>query len=191
MPLQYVNRKGQKYFLHVGVTKTGKPKYYLAQNAIGPLLEGMPPGFEIYENPNGQVVLRKSLPKLILDVEMETVERAAERFAALKDCRLDRKLTVLTVYAVDQPADLFEEITALALRNGRTNLDELLNRFRSYSPQLQFVLVDAEKRIFQTQRFCYLGSIDDWIDIGTPSTLALLSQKYLRHIGQDSYYELF
>ena len=31
---------------------------------------------------------------------------------------------------------------------------------------LQFVLTDKANRLFETQRYCFLGSIDDWITIG-------------------------
>lgn len=65
MQIEYINRKGQRYYLHVGKTKTGKPKYHFAMSAGDSLAEAIPDGFEIYENPNAQVYLRKALPKLI------------------------------------------------------------------------------------------------------------------------------
>lgn len=67
MAIEYINRSGEKYYLHVGATKTGKPKYYVALHARGPLADAIPAGFEIYESPKGQVSLRKILPKLIFD----------------------------------------------------------------------------------------------------------------------------
>ncbi len=33
---------------------------------------------------------------------------------------------------------------------------------------LVFQLVDATRRTFQAQRYCFLGSVDDWIEIGKP-----------------------
>lgn len=55
---------------------------------------------------------------------------------------------------------------------------------------LQFVLADNEKRLFTTWRYCYLGSIDDWIPIGKTDTLSKLVAKYVRHVGEESYYDL-
>src|ERR1051326_8215020 len=175
--LEYINRKGQKYYLLAGATKTGKSRYYLSTRASDSCIDVVPPGFEIYENPNGQVFLRKALPKLISDEELEIIESEIARFARLKDSQLDRKLTILTVYVVDQPLILIDEVRTLAERNGRTKIEEWLNHFRTYSPKLQFVLVDREKRIFQAQRYCYLGSIDDWIDIGETGKLAALAKQ--------------
>ncbi len=41
----------------------------------GDLVEGIPEGFEVYENPNAQVFLRKVQPKTITDEEVEVVKR--------------------------------------------------------------------------------------------------------------------
>jgi hypothetical protein len=30
---------------------------------------------------------------------------------------------------------------------------------------MQFILDDKEERLFTAQRYCFRGSIDDWIDI--------------------------
>ena len=36
---------------------------------------------------------------------------------------------------------------------------------------MRFVLEDKKQRIFIAERFCFKGSIDDWIDIGGPDSL--------------------
>lgn len=59
-----------------------------------------------------------------------------------------------------------------------------------YQPVLRFELVDEEKRLFQTRRFCFLGSIDDWIHISGMDTLENLVKRFVRYLGQDSFYEL-
>ena len=60
-----------------------------------------------------------------------------------------------------------------------------------YAPMLLFQLVDGSRRTFQTQRYCFLGSVDDWIEIGKPGKLATLVKRYVKHLGQDSYVELW
>ena len=65
MPITYTNAKEKTYYLHQGTTKTGKPKYYFSTQPEGTLAEAMPEGFELYENPNAQVFLRRIPPKLI------------------------------------------------------------------------------------------------------------------------------
>ncbi|MFW9261313.1 hypothetical protein [Nostoc sp. CALU 546] len=60
----------------------------------------------------------------------------------------------------------------------------------SYSPMLRFVLIDREQRAFLTQRYCFLGRIDDWIEIGTLGNLQDLVENYVKHLGQESFFEL-
>jgi hypothetical protein len=56
---------------------------------------------------------------------------------------------------------------------------------------LQLVLMDKAKREFETRRYCFLGSIDDWIAIGEVGTLPELVKTYVPHLGEESYFELY
>ena len=49
----------------VGNVKTGKPRYWFSTKAEGDLVDAMPEGHEIYENPDAQVFLRKIVPQLV------------------------------------------------------------------------------------------------------------------------------
>jgi hypothetical protein len=60
MTATYTNRKGKTYYLHQGKTKLGNPKYFFALRDEGNLVEAIPSGYEVYENPNGQVFLRRT-----------------------------------------------------------------------------------------------------------------------------------
>jgi len=188
MPITYTNRRNQTYYLHQGTTKTGKPKYYFSQKSEGKLVDTIPEGFEIYENPNAQVFLRRIQPKLITDEEIEIVRRGMERYCKVPHFKIDVKKNVISIFMPNQNVEALSALVAFAAREGRDlDLETLVN----YSPELNFVLIDAQKRRFMTQRYCYLGSIDDWIDIGAPDTLANLVKTYVKHLGQESYYELY
>ena len=76
MAIEYVNRKGDRYFLQAARTKTGKPRYYFGRKLQGTPLERLPEGYEIYESPEaGQVFLRKIRTTKIRDSERELVNR--------------------------------------------------------------------------------------------------------------------
>ena len=49
------------------------------------------------------------------------------------------------------------------------------------------MLMDAEERLFETRRFCFLGSIDDWMTIGDQDALHMLVKTYVQHLGEDSF----
>jgi hypothetical protein len=55
MPITHTNRKGKKYYLHQGKTKTGKAKWFFSMKTEGELADSIPDGYETYEEPNAQV----------------------------------------------------------------------------------------------------------------------------------------
>lgn len=59
MAIKYINRREDTYYLHEGKTKTGKPKYFFSMKKDGVLVDPILAGYEIYENPNAQVFLRR------------------------------------------------------------------------------------------------------------------------------------
>lgn len=188
-PIQHTNRKGQTYYLHKSTTKTGKPRYYFSMKGEGDLVESIPDGFEIYENPNAQVYLRRTRPKIITDDEIAVVEKGMKRYCQLENYLIDVKKNIIAVYEPDQDVDRLSQILSFASMR-KAGVKDMLTEFLTYSPMLQFVLIDKEKRIFVTQRYCSLGSIDDWIEIGELDTLKNLVKTYVKHLGQETYFEL-
>ena len=89
MPMTHVNRKRETYYLHAGTTKTGKPRYWFAKSAEGDLAQSIPEGYEVYESPEGQVLLRKIVPQLVLPAEVAVVEVGLKRYAPGQNCIVD------------------------------------------------------------------------------------------------------
>ncbi|MFW9262856.1 hypothetical protein [Nostoc sp. CALU 546] len=190
MPIKYENRKGQTYYLYQGITKTGKPKYFFSMKSEGHLVETMPDGYEIYENPNAQVFLRKVQPKIITDEERANVEEGIKKFSSLQDYQIDIKQEIITIYTADQDVNLLSELLNFSGRNEMREGKTKLRLSISYSPMLRFVLIDRAQRTFLTQRYCFLGRIDDWIEIGKQGNLQGLVENYVKHLGQESFFEL-
>jgi hypothetical protein len=188
MAVQHTNRRGQTFYLHQSSTKTGKPKYFFSLNKRGELADTVPQGFEIYENPNRQVFLRRKQPKLITDEELAVVEEGLKRCSRQERCRVDVRKAIITVFAPDQNLD--ESVEVMGLLGGLKDR-EVFDRIASYTPMLQFVLINEKQRTFITRRYCFLGAIDDWIEIGRPDRLTTLVKKFVRHLGEDSFYELY
>ncbi|MEA5551560.1 hypothetical protein VB713_11305 [Anabaena cylindrica UHCC 0172] len=190
MAVEHINRKGKKYYLHQGTTKTGKPKYFFSMKNEGTLVTSIPDGFEIYENPNAQIFLQRIQPKLITDYEIATVEAGMKKFSNLQYYQINVKKNTLYIYTPDQNVTRLSELYSSFSLTKSTDIQGNIARSISYSSMLRFVLCDENKRIFQTERFCFLGSIDDWIEIGSPDTLQKLIEKYVKHLDKDSFYEL-
>jgi len=67
---------------------------------------------------------------------------------------------------------------------------ELLDQRAQFTQVMRFTLLDKEKRTFYTERWCYLGSIDDWIDIGPSGSVHLLAQRFIPLLGTDALFEM-
>jgi hypothetical protein len=193
VPITHTNAKGQTFALYQGTTKTGKPKYYFAMQSEGTLAKTLPGGYEIYENPNAQVFLRRIPPKIITDEERQVIAEGMRTYATIKDYKIDVKGKAMLVYTalqdIDTLADLFTDLYPDPTAN--VALMAHLRKVVHYSPMLVFQLVDATRRTFQTLRYYFLGSVDDWIEVGKPGKLATLVKQYVKHLGRDSYLALW
>jgi hypothetical protein len=164
MPVTHVNRKGQTFYLHETKTKTGKPKYFFSMKADGPLVGSIPEGYEVYENPDAQVFLRKRLPRFITDHEIALVREGLRKHAKHRHCMADvREKHVIVYYS--EGGGLYQKV-------------------------LRFTLIDEDNRRFAAERWCFLGSIDDWIPLSGGGDLAKLVERYGPHIGRESFFEL-
>jgi hypothetical protein len=187
--VEYTNRKGKTYYLHAGKTKKGNPRYHFSMEPPAESVKAIPEGYEIYENPNAQVFLRKILPKEILDEEMAFLEKELRAHAKPTKYIIDTKGKVITIFWTDQSGGAMGDFSSLF---GAARMEEYCQSHAYFSPLFRFTLVDPQKRLFVAERFCFRGSIDDWICLlgGGPDSLEILVRKYVRHLGEESFYEL-
>jgi predicted transposase YbfD/YdcC len=190
VPITHTNAKGKTFYLHQGTTKTGKPTYHFSTQSEGTLAESIPAGFEIYENPNAQVFLRRIPPKIIPDEERQVVEDGMRKYASVQEYKIDVRGNAIVVYPADQDIDalvhLFQDVGSM---RDEAQIRRAIRREITYSLMLQFVLSDDKPRAFVAQRYCSRGAVDDWIDIGQ-GPLATLVKQYVTHLGKESYFDL-
>jgi hypothetical protein len=163
-PIRHVNRRGEAYYLLVGKTKTGKPKYYVSKRPQGTPAEKMPEGYEFHESPADQALF-------FVEVEDDS----------------------LVVYWPDRDPDVSSELVGFLLGGSQECVDSMKDwaiKNMHFTPLLRFTLMDEERRLFTVERWCFLGSIDDWIHLDGPAPLAKSLKKYVPHLGQESLYEL-
>jgi hypothetical protein len=191
MPIQYVNRKGDTYFLHESRTKTGKSKWFFSKKTEGTLAEVIPAGYEIYENHNAQVFLRTIVPLLVTQQEIKSVEEGVRKLARVPYFLVEAKSDSITVFVASQDTSFLEE--SVASRFGITDHDKLvtaLQGYLTYLPMMRFSLVDEKRRRFAVERWCFLGSIDDWFPLNGSGDLLTMVKKFASHLGEESFYEL-
>ncbi|MDI6722959.1 MAG: hypothetical protein QMD97_05340 [Candidatus Aenigmarchaeota archaeon] len=151
----------------------------------------MPEGYEVYENPNGQIFLRKKKPTMISDSEIRVVDEGMRKYSDIEHYKLDTKNNAIIVYLADQDAETIEKLLPERYIAKYGGMEKALDSKLEYSPMMRFVLTDNEKKRFVVERYCFLGSIDDWINIGGPDKLENLIKRYLKHLGKESFFELF
>jgi hypothetical protein len=188
MPIIHTNARGDHYYLHVGTTRTGKPKYFFSKKETGDLALATPDGFEVYEDADARVTLRRMLPLLITDAELAVVERELKKCKSILRYHLDRKRKLLTVSVAEHNpgVDLVRQMFPFDNEKFEVSLLRMARLIAAF----RFELVDDKKRLFQAYRYCYLGDIDDWIEIGSPGSLAEVAREFIPHAGKDSYYDL-
>jgi hypothetical protein len=190
MGIQHTTRTGKTYYLHVGQGKSGKPNYFFSAEPEGPLVNSMPEGFEIYENVGGQVFLRRKQPKLITDEELAMVKEALKRHAEEWRYRVEIKKTAIIIYETSVNTARLESFALPWI--SKAAIKQSAIQSANYMAVMRFVLAVPEKRFFLAERFCFRGSVEDWINIGGPAQkLSVVLKKFIKHLGQESIFELY
>ncbi|MEM9487058.1 MAG: hypothetical protein AAGA83_25590, partial [Cyanobacteria bacterium P01_F01_bin.116] len=81
----------------------------------GTLVDQIPDGFEIYENPNAQVFLRRIPKKIITDAEVQVVKQGMETFSKVKPFIIDVKKEIVYIFISKSSDRLSEIIRATAV----------------------------------------------------------------------------
>ena len=197
MSVTYTNRKGRMYTLCRKRTKTGKWRYNFVREPKGEVVDQLPAGYEISESVNGIVSLVKARPQLITPDEIAAVERAITRHKKGRNYRVSVKHDRIEIYEsvgpdVDQLMGIFGANSPFPMTS------ELEDRIRAereqydqFTPVLRIILADKETRSFRTMRMCYLGSIDDWIDIAPYRSIKKVAAKVIPRLGTDAFFDLY
>jgi len=217
MTFSHTNRKGRTFYLHATRTKTDRLRYIPKLTPAG-ALETVPDGYEVVENVNGRVSVRKARPREILLFEEQLVLAALERLE-LSDYRLEVRGRQLWVFEPITDCDAVvdaligpwtsgegdglmqmlgeqmrrkfgDDLYKQFLEHQAAKLKESAEANQRYEPVLRFVLRDAKSRTFEVERMSYLADENRWhpLDAGP---LARLAEQYLPHLGEDSFYDLF
>jgi len=196
--LQYENRMGEVYYLQEGKTRTGKPKYYTGRKLTGTPLAAMPEGHEFYERPDtAQVVIRRIPPSPITEFERRQAEDIVRRASGLKHFIVAIEGDALVVYTPSVSRADTDRLIDLMTGPGHGKWSAIAEKFREdrirhsqYMKMLRFELTNPDKREYRAERWCFRGSIDDWIDLPGCGSLAKVVEQYAKHLDRESFFEL-
>jgi hypothetical protein len=194
VPVTYTNRKGREYYLHQGVTKTGKTRYYFSREQEGDLVDEIPKGYEVSESVNGIVSLIKKRPQKILPEEVKIVETAIQQHEKSNDYRVNIRHQQIEIYerVGRSPTEIFAALDPdIFDPEIEKRLQEEERIYSQFTPILRFILRDEKDRIFGVKRMCHLGSVEDWIDIGNVGQLDELIAEIISLLGTEQYFDLY
>jgi hypothetical protein len=189
MAFTHTNRKGDQCYLHKGRTTKGNPKYFFSTKKDGELLDEIPAGYQVYENPNGLVFLRKAQPKIFSEEEITIVENAMKNYADLEFYKIDVKGNAIIILLPLQDVEAIKEFISQCSLKTPAEINHTLQRIIRFSPEMQLILTDKEKRLFSLKRYCYRG-VGSWITLETSSDLKGLAKKYFKHLAKESFFDL-
>ena len=195
MRITHTNRKGQKYYLGKGVTKTGKPRYFFAKEEKGEPVSEIPEGYEIAESVNGVVSLAKVRPKLINAFEVAAVEGALKKNPKGTYYRVQVKDNMIVVCEQEGGTDRGDALEGLfakwgvSMGPGMKFLAEL-EKLANYAPVMRFILKDEEKRMFEGERMTYRGGMDRWRPVLRYGKIGELAEELIPKVGTDDFFDL-
>lgn len=189
-PLTYINRCGKTHYFRTALTAKGGIRYYITKSDNFPdLIDAVPHGFEIYEDPyEGRVIFRKIVSCLITSEEMVFVKNAVERLSDLNDIIIQAEGDAIIVWvsqfnSIDGREDKLTDEEVIEFYGDNTRL------WKKYDDKFKFVLIDAEKRLFQAERRVYMSLDGAYMPLkkGKGSLLKLTNQ-FCPHMGRESYF---
>lgn len=175
----YISRNGYEYYLHETKTKTGKPKYTFSKKQEGSI-NSIPEGYEIYEPPKGNVFLRKKIVKMFSNDEIKIIEKELQIICKESNYIIDEKKDGIGIY-IDEQCNKKASIVSFSMMT----MGYISKVY--YEPTFRFSKI---KKNYIIYRFCYLGSIQDWVYLEEGNNLKELCKKYFVHINKESFYEL-
>ena len=66
----------------------------------------------------------------------------------------------------------------------------VMRRVRRFGKMPRFTLMDAEKRHFLAERWCFRGRVDGWIPLAYDGLLTVLLAGYIKHLERESFFEI-
>jgi hypothetical protein len=135
------------------------------------------------------VYLRKAKPALIRPDELALVNAELNKRQTSQHCYLaDVNGKEIVIH---EGHTHIETLRAINIGFPERGLEDYAARHAQFTAVMRFLLKDKATREFEPERFCFRGSVENWISIGEPAPLQKLISKFFRHLGKDSMYDLY
>lgn len=191
MVAEYKNTMGDIYYVKAKITSKGNTSYFLTKKKDESCIDILPDAYEVFEKYDTKLMyIRKKKENFYTSEEIQKIKTQLETNKKIYFYKLDIYGELIRIYIVET-----EEMGRHKKMLKETSFDfspNIINLFTRYDERIQIKgRIESGKKSYVFYRFCYRGSIDDWISIAYGSNLGDLAKEVLQHLGKESYYELF
>lgn len=192
MALQFFNRQGDCYYIKSKLTKKGNKTYFMTKKEDENCLEILPIGYEVFEKPDTSIMfIRQRKENIFKNTEIQLIEKELKKNEAIIDFKLDIIGSEIKIYIAEKEGN--ERLFQLWEKPfySEEKINDLRKKFMRFEEKMRISKkVRKETNGYEFQRYCYRGSINDWISIDGGENLATLAKENIHHLGRESYYDL-
>ncbi|GEM_PF-3781429 len=194
MAKEFKNSRDVAFYIKSKLTKKGNTTYFMTKKLDKECLDEEPQGFEVFEKPDSRTIfIRRRKPNKFGLKGVNTIKKELEKNKNVADFRIDVNGDEVKVYTTDIEASresIFDGGLSQLL-NSKDKLDFFKKRFQRYEERMRIKLMEKkEEKEYLVYRYCYRGSVDDWIIIDAGEDLIEMA-KNLQLIGTEEYFERY
>ena len=189
MTVQYTNQSRQTYYLHKKSTKRGNLRYYFSKDNVENLVEKIPESFEIYENPNGQVFLRKKNKSFIRKDDLKLTEKLISENTDIEHFFINCQGNIMIIYLPDIDIEEISGMLNITMVGENIKLNQFNPGNLTYSPYIN-IIFNLDKNEYVMEKIDNDDDLKRWITIDRSDDLESLILKNLKAIENKTYSNL-
>jgi len=194
MVKEFKTIKGKTYYLKSRKTKKGNTTYYMTSKLDEACLNEVPKEYEVFEKYDlGVFYIRRKKPSKFSKKDIAIIENELKKCSSVDAYQLDVYGEEIKIYIAENANGL--DLMMKKYFNASLDKNKVLaarNALLRYEERLKINFQDNNDfKGFEVMRYCYRGSIDDWIVIDAGEDLKELAEKNIFHLGKESYFDLY
>ncbi|MEM1123122.1 MAG: hypothetical protein AAGJ18_21950 [Bacteroidota bacterium] len=195
MAKAFKNSKEQAFYIKSKKTKKGNTTYYMTKKLDNECLDEEPVGFEVFERPDSRTLfIRRRKPNKFGLKGLNYIKKELEKNKAISDFKVDVNGDIVKIYTTDLESGA-DNVFGGGLRDllfNNAQVDIFRKAFQRYEERMRIKIVERkDEKEYLVYRYCYRGSVDDWIVIDAGEDLGQLAKDNLKLIGTEAYFERY
>jgi len=195
MAKAFKNSREVAFYIKSKKTKKGNTTYYMTKKLDDQCLDAEPEGFEVFEKPDTRTIfIRRRKPNKFGLKGVNIIKKELRKNKNIADFTIDINGALAKIYTTELE-DERDNVFSGGLQDllfSKNQMNVFRKIFQRYEERMRIKLVEKKgKKEYLVYRYCYRGSVDDWIVIDAGDDLSQLAKDNLHLIGTEAYFESF